>query len=62
MEREHGAQLRSEADDAFEQLVRLKIVEDGIACGGGNGMRLIGEAVLECAGTAGEGLRYSRGD
>lgn len=48
--------------DAVKQLVGLEIVKDGVACGGGNGMGLIGEAVLECAGTYGESVGYASGD
>jgi hypothetical protein len=48
--------------DAVKQLVGLEIVEDGVACGGGNGMGLIGEAVLTCAGTCGESVGYASGD
>ena len=36
----------------IEELLRLDVIENGIAGGGGYGMGLIGEAVLEGAGTA----------
>ena len=37
---------------AIEEFLRLDVIENGIACGGGYGMGLIGEAVLEGAGAA----------
>src|SRR5258707_10953735 len=48
--------------DAIEEFVSFEVIEDGVACGGGNGMGLIGEAVheggcalFECIDDAGSG-------
>jgi len=41
---------------AIEEFVGFEVVEDGVAGGGGNGMRLIGEAVHEGGGTFFEGF------
>ncbi len=44
--------------DAFEEVVGLEVVEDGVACGGGDGVGLVGEAVLENTGTGFECVDY----
>jgi hypothetical protein len=45
---------------AIEKIVRFDVIEDGVARGGGNGMCLIGEAVLEGAGAAFECFHDAR--
>ncbi len=54
--------------DAIEEFVGFEVIEDGVACGGGNGMGLIGEAVheggcalFECVDDAGSGEDSSEG-
>src|SRR5258708_24279369 len=42
--------------DAIEEFVDFEVSEDGVAGGGGNGMRLIGEAVHEGGGAFFEGI------
>jgi len=42
--------------DAIEEFVGFEVIEDGVACGGGDGMRLVGEAVHEGGGAFFEGV------
>src|SRR5882757_6167569 len=44
---ESFAQRFADRCDAIEEFVGFEVIEDGVACGGGNGMGLIGEAVHE---------------
>jgi len=37
--------------DASEEILFFENVENSVACGSGNGMRLVGETMLESAGT-----------
>ena len=53
---QRGAEMFGGRLDAREKIVGFEVVEDGIACGGCNGMGLIGEAVFESAGAAREGV------
>ena len=48
--------------DGGEEIVGFKVVEDGIAGGGGNGMGLVGKAVFERAGTLRKNFRDFGGD
>ncbi len=48
--RERFAERFAGGRDAIEEFVDLKIIEDRVAGGGGDGMRLIGEAVHEGGG------------
>src|SRR5256885_2622740 len=60
--RERFAQISRSGIYAREKIVGFENVENSVAGGGGNGMGLVGEAVLECAGTFCESIGYSRGD
>ena len=46
--------------DAIEKLVGFEVIEDGVACGGGDRMRLIGEAVHEGGCALFEGIDNAR--
>jgi len=51
-QRKSVAQIFSCGNDAVKKLVRFEVVENGVACGHANRMRLISEAVHEGAGAA----------
>src|SRR5882724_5224534 len=48
--------------DAIEKFVGFEVIEDGVACGGGNGMRLVGETVHKGGGAVFEGVDDARSD
>src|SRR4029077_12834841 len=60
--RESSAQFLSGGIHTFEKLVRLKIIENGVSRGGGDGMRLVGESMHEGAGAARERFHDARGN
>jgi len=66
--RERFAERFAGRCDAIEEFVGFEVIEDGVACGGGNGMGLIGEAVheggcalFECIDDAGSGEDCAEG-
>src|ERR1700730_2510181 len=60
--REVGAKNFCGGIHAIVESLRLNIIENGVARGGGYGMRLIGEAMVEGAGTVFECIDNARGD
>ena len=54
--RERFAESFSGRSDPIEKFVGFEVIEDGVAGGGGDGMRLVGEAVHEGGGAFFEGV------
>ena len=60
--RERFAEISRSGIYAREKILFFENVENGVAGGGGNGMGLVGEAVLECARAFCKCVGDSRGD